>query len=71
MTLKEYIDQLQTVINLSDDGFDREEMGRVAGLKYGLHLAKQISEDQPIFFKDNPPSEETDVLVYDGNKGDN
>ena len=26
MTLKEYIDQLQTEINLSDDEFDREEM---------------------------------------------
>ncbi|MBR3125031.1 MAG: hypothetical protein IKF42_06325 [Mogibacterium sp.] len=65
MTLKEYIDQLQTEINLSDDEFDREEMGRVDGLRYALHLAKQISEtESPHPQVDNNVKMEFDTHTY-------
>ncbi len=42
MTLAEVIDTLQTWIEKADDEYDREEMGRVAGLKEALHEIKKI-----------------------------
>ena len=42
MTLAEVIDTLQTWIRNADDEYDREEMGRVAGLKEALHEIKKI-----------------------------
>lgn len=42
MTLGEVIDTLQTWIRNADDEYDREEMGRVAGLKEALHEIKKI-----------------------------
>lgn len=42
MTLAEVIDTLQTWIRNADDEYDREEMGRVAGLKEALHEIKRI-----------------------------
>lgn len=42
MTLAEVIDTLQTWIRNADDECDREEMGRVAGLKEALHEIKRI-----------------------------
>ena len=42
MTLAEVIDTLQTWIKNADDEYDREEMGRVAGLKEALHEIKKI-----------------------------
>ena len=41
MTLAEVIDTLQTWIRNADDEYDREEMGRVAGLKEALHEIKK------------------------------
>lgn len=42
MTLSDVIDTLQTWIRNADDEYDREEMGRVAGLKEALHEIKKI-----------------------------
>ena len=42
MTVTEVIDTLQTRIRNADDEYDREEMGRVAGLKEALHEIKKI-----------------------------
>ena len=42
MTLAEVIVTLQTWIRNADDEYDREEMGRVAGLKEALHEIKKI-----------------------------
>ena len=42
MTLADVIDTLQTWIRNADDEYDREEMGRVAGLKEALHEIKKI-----------------------------
>ena len=42
MTLAEVIDTLQTWIRNADDEYDREEMGRVVGLKEALHEIKRI-----------------------------
>lgn len=42
MTLSEVIDTLQTWIRNADDEYDREEMGRVAGLKEALREIKKI-----------------------------
>ena len=42
MKLQEVIETLQTWINESDDEFDREEQGRVAGLKMALHEIEKI-----------------------------
>lgn len=42
MTVTEVIDTLQTWIRNADDEYDREEMGRVAGLKEALHEIKKI-----------------------------
>ena len=41
MTVTEVIDTLQTWIRNADDEYDREEMGRVAGLKEALHEIKK------------------------------
>ena len=43
--LKEVIDTLQVWIATADDEFDREEMGRVCGLKEALHLIKKTMND--------------------------
>ena len=42
MTLKEVKETLQTWIATSDDEYDREEMGRVCGLKEALHEINKI-----------------------------
>jgi hypothetical protein len=42
MTREEVIDTLQTWIKNADDEYDREEMGRVVGLKEALHEIKKI-----------------------------
>lgn len=42
MTLKEVIETLQVWISTADDEYDREEMGRVCGLKEALHEIKKI-----------------------------
>ena len=42
MTIEEIKDTLQTWIKNADDEFDREEMGRVYGLKSALHLIKNL-----------------------------
>lgn len=47
MTLNEVIDTLQTWIRNADDEYDREEMGRVAGLKEALHEIKRIEPQEP------------------------
>lgn len=46
MTLAEVIDTLQTCIRNADDEYDREEMGRVAGLKEALHEIKKIEQSE-------------------------
>lgn len=42
ITLEEVIETLQTWIATADDEYDREEMGRVCGLKEALHEIKKI-----------------------------
>lgn len=42
MTLEEVIETLQVWISTADDEYDREEMGRVCGLKEALHEIKKI-----------------------------
>ena len=42
MALEEVIETLQTWIATADDEYDREEMGRVCGLKEALHEIKKI-----------------------------
>ena len=42
ITLEEVIETLQTWIATADDEYDREEMGRVCGLKEALHELKKI-----------------------------
>lgn len=42
MTLEEVIETLQVWISTADDEYDREEHGRVCGLKEALHEIKKI-----------------------------
>ena len=42
MTIEEIKDTLQTWIRTADDEYDREEMGRVCGLKSALHLIEKL-----------------------------
>lgn len=42
MTIEEIKDTLRTWIKNADDEFDREEMGRVYGLKLALHLIENL-----------------------------
>lgn len=44
ITLEEVIETLQTWIATADDEYDREEHGRVCGLKEALHLIKKVGE---------------------------
>jgi len=44
MTTEEVINTIQTWINEADDDFDREEQGRVAGLRMALHEIKKIEQ---------------------------
>ena len=44
MTIAEVIDTLQTWINEADDEFDREEQGRVEGLRQALYEIEKIEE---------------------------
>ena len=44
--LRNVIDTLETWIEHADDEYDREEMGRVAGLKSALMLIRKIPKDE-------------------------
>lgn len=68
MTKEEVIETLYVWINNIDEEFDREEAGRVAGLKDALSLVKQIPDID--IKKFSPKKDEIMLISFDKNEVD-